>query len=425
MADKSKVIQFKQSSDPIIPEINFNNLVISLNDPDKSYELKDNIIDFYLKEIPYTKYCSEDEVAMLKLWTKKLNKLYQGFASRHSIEKWSELLSDEVCKSDPTQAVAIYLIFIYIRNKFHISAEIMRYLDKELKLTDKKERLYDDFKKEFVDIFLITKLYEDDGLEVDRFTPLNDELDYDKYLNGIILLKRFWAEEDDINVRTSFIMIRSMEMDHPMLDDYEISYYISKNELDKAENLLNHAEEKYKDMIADGLLRFDIIRAELLFLRDKYDESKILCHKILDKNPKILKIGNILAEIYISEKEFEKAKDVLNLLGNLGYCNFKSLQMFKDISSFTKARDLSEMYEAKALESLSLKNYDEALEQIDAAIKILPERIYFKLTKINILVAAKRYEEAIEICDEAINKRNNPIAIYIKKELEKELNPFI
>ena len=143
-------------------------------------------------------------------------------------------------------------------------------------------------------------------------------------------------------------------------------------------------------------------RGLILLKRYKEKEAEKVFEKIIEKNPYHISSGISLSNVYLKQKQYEKAKNILlNLYSNdttngyfarnMGLCSIK-LKDSKNAIKWLKRAIEIDSTDIKAYEYISLvytskKEFDLALENLEKASRFDPQNIdlYIKIGDINVM----------------------------------------
>ena len=199
------------------------------------------------------------------------------------------------------------------------------------------------------------------------------------YNIGIIYLKQKKFKE----AKNSFN--KSLEFNTEFVKA-KIALLCTENLKDKIDDILSIIDESNK--IEDENLY--LIKGNILFEQEKYEESKIIYQKILDKNS-INEDANCLYKLNKKEEALEKYNQALNINKSNKNALFN-----------------------KSLIILENGNFEESLKLLDEALKI-KSNIYILIQKGICFLKEEKFEEAISIFDEALSIDNKNIRAYLGK----------
>lgn len=155
----------------------------------------------------------------------------------------------------------------------------------------------------------------------------------------------------------------------------------------------------------------------VLYSRDKYDEAKKYFEKAIAEDPRFIDSYINMAQIFIVTDEFDDAKKWLNkalLLDKkcaVAYFHLGNIELLLNNTEearthYTKAVSLGydniQIYINLALDAEERDDVETALSYYNRVIAIDKFNAIAKVRKTQLLVALKRYPEALKVCDSLI-----------------------
>lgn len=168
--------------------------------------------------------------------------------------------------------------------------------------------------------------------------------------------------------------------------------YFEEGDLYYYQNEYSKAYDKYLEAYKIGYESFEMYEnmSDSLYNIEKYEEASEYCNKALE-------IGQSSFSFYLMGRCQEELED--NEEG-IKYCYEKAVECYK---SFEKGFKISKNCYYIGCCFQKLKEYDEALKFFDDAIYNDPADEFSYNMKTECLVELKRYEEAIDCCNEALS----------------------
>lgn len=199
------------------------------------------------------------------------------------------------------------------------------------------------------------------------------------------LLLQAWDLRQHSNFEDLDYLLNHLAGLYNRLERYEEAHRwldIEQQNLDENLNLSDQQKLKYQIYI-------DRERAELLFMQERYDESKLVCKKVLESTSKVPTgsrnanyVKRILADIAINENQLEYAEELLEPVA-------------KEVENNQDKRRIAYCAVSQAKLEQSRNNFTKALEYIENAIN------HFKD-----LGMMRDHEQALSISQEIRDRRN-------------------
>lgn len=269
---------------------------------------------------------SNEDKNEIDLWMEKVQSVYSNFKTRNDLDKWGELLNDDVCQGLDTKIESRDAILVFLMDNYYVSGKLMRFLDKEFDFTGNLDELYENYPRPFIDNVIVYSITDDEYPLYSLFN-INEELNYDEFLN-------IFYELDDLIIESKYDIAIEMtkKMDdlniyHPELDKKKAQIYYSIKEYDKALEFIENIDPKYEEVVEPQL-----IKAMILTKKEKLDEAKKYYYEVLNKNPRNSRAIEGLTSIYQSEDKLLDAKALIYGLFYKGYTDFYIKNILKNIN---------------------------------------------------------------------------------------------
>lgn len=185
-------------------------------------------------------------------------------------------------------------------------------------------------------------------------------------------------------------------------DNAELYYYQAL--INKLSFRYTEADKSIKNALVLDSANIDYLSEYgfILLKRDKKKEARKVFERIIEKNPYRINPGISLSNIYLKQKQYEKANEILlNLYSkdtingyfarNIGLCSIKLKDSKNAIKWLKRAIELDstdiKAYDYISLVYTSKKEFDLALENLEKASRVDPQNIdlYIKIGDVNVM----------------------------------------
>jgi len=162
------------------------------------------------------------------------------------------------------------------------------------------------------------------------------------------------------------------------------------------ENMFGNYQEVLTKISADGIVKGYLKNEDFAKkLRDSKGKAKVL-FDLMKTDPRFMRVVHILSGISMEEITEAMRKNV----GNEYVETIK--QNEKKAEEELNNTKLAEEEKAKGNTQYSSKNFEQALEHYNAAIKYNPKEPIYYLNKASVFIEQKKFEEALEACEIAL-----------------------
>ncbi|MBE5935982.1 MAG: tetratricopeptide repeat protein [Lachnospiraceae bacterium] len=266
--------------------------------PYASEHLSNQISSEILKEV------TVDEQSLLQQWIDRIEGIYYDFASRISEDMWNEVLTVPLCIEEDTKPKASELLLRFLMKHYYLPQNIWQIIDKTFSYAENKDELLKKYPREFIEDVVLSSINYPDIINYYMFrTDL--QIDYDQFIYKFFQIVRFVRQNQYEEAYMALVEIDAYGSVHPYVEVERVKYLISVGQYQDAMNIAHFLYETYPD---DASIVY--IRAEIAWAVGNVGEARIYYQKLLTINSEhyYAKIG--LADCYMQEKEFEKAKDL-------------------------------------------------------------------------------------------------------------------
>ncbi|KHS58670.1 hypothetical protein QX51_01530 [Terrisporobacter othiniensis] len=241
----------------------------------------------------------------IDIWMEKVEEVYKNFKSRNDLDKWEELLEDDICQNLDSKIEVRDSLLEFLMENYFIPSTLVRFLNKEFDFMDNLDDLYEKFPKAFIDNVIIYKMSNDEFPLYSLF-DLKDNLDYDEFLIKFYELRDLYSEREYTSALKLYDEIKSLNIYHPELQKKLAQIYYSIDEYDKCLEVIDKMNIKYVEM-----LEINLLKAMALAGKGNHKEAKEYYYEILQKNPVNSRAIEGLTYIYQEEGRFLEAKALI------------------------------------------------------------------------------------------------------------------
>lgn len=273
---------------------------------------------------------NREDTTEIGIWLKKVAKVYNNFKDRNDLDKWKELLNDDICQGIDTKYEAREGLLEYFMENYFLPSKVIRLLNENFNFIEDLDVLYEIFPKSFIDNVIISGIEYDEYPNYSLF-KIEEDKDYNGFLRELQNLNTAFREQDSDAIDQVFEKLKDYKIDHPELDRKEAVFAYNLGEFDKAWEIMESAQKKYTYLGDIEELDFGILKAKILFEKGDYENSKLNYLDFLEKEPKNLVAIRGLCEIYKLEGKFLEARDLITNIYLNGYKDEYTDDMLKNI----------------------------------------------------------------------------------------------
>lgn len=247
---------------------------------------------------------SKVELTPMEIWINNIESVYNNFEQRISIDIWQQILEDPVCVEIDSRMDATDALLTFLMQHYNLPQKIWILLDKTFGFKENEKELLEKYPKEFIEDVVISSIDYQDIIDYDLFVT-GLMIDYDQFIFMFFDLVRMIREGDMQGAYEMFMQIDSFGSVHPYVEVERVKYYINIGQLEPAAQI---AMMLYEQFPQDASIIY--IRAEVAWAYGNIPEAKAFYERLLEinNNHYYAKLG--LADCYMQEKDYEKAKDM-------------------------------------------------------------------------------------------------------------------
>ena len=270
------------------------------DDPEGFKELR-TAYETALEYVRTKEETKEEDDSLEGQWESRLNQLYTCFSDRLNLEKWKELMEEEICISLDSGEECRKRLINFLMDHFRLPTQVWRYLDRIWGFTERKSELYEEYPGDFVD-FLLTVCRDGSWFPLDAFTGPDDG-DYDLYINLYFELDNVLTEGNTERAETLMSQMQGLGLSHPY-GDLDFARILLPKEPEQARKLTEAACEALPEdgrvLYISGLVFWDLGEKEKA-------ASQFL--GLLRENPNNFTANKMLGKYWLEKGDLNKAKE--------------------------------------------------------------------------------------------------------------------
>lgn len=438
----------------------------------QAYEEAERYADAPSEELESEEENENRKLNPMEEFHKELEELYNNFYRRISEDEWRKLLDMDVCVALDTSEDVLYDILHFIMDHFFLPGNIFRLLVDTYSIEERRKELCEKFPQDFIEYIISNAAYPD-ALDFYLFDG-EPYAEYDVFIDQYYELERAVRNKEITEQDRLISELTGMDITNPCLDILQIRNLLQKEQYDTAKERVDNLAAKYPDSAKVMICQGDVYSF--------FDDNRMVrsCYeKVLKKEPEHYIARAKLAELDLSEGEYEKARDAfLDLLKESHYDNviragvvganeglirqnleklaehpedkklrmelawsyyqsYKFQEAVEMLASFSPDEEsVCEYYNVKGRSLLCLEDYDEALSCFfiwKDAILAIPEedtseeaeKKRVRLPYVTFLIGdcylkKDDYEEAARYINEAISKEHDESVLALEAKCELE-----
>lgn len=235
-------------------------------------------------------------------WMAKADSLYKDIKLRGNVEKWKELLEDDICFSLETKTEARDELLKYFMEHYYLPHKIWKLLDHKFLLREYKEELYEKFPVNYVNQGVIANIENEEFISIQYLESMGGS-DYDEFLYQCYELNRLISGGNLEEAKEKFARLKDMKIYHPYVDVFRVRYLLQKEELQEADELSEVLVEKLPEDVE--VLR---VAADVYCAKKEFEKAKENYKKVLEMCPGYYSVIITMGNICFQLKEYEEAK---------------------------------------------------------------------------------------------------------------------
>ncbi|OON96374.1 MAG: hypothetical protein ATN32_06435, partial [Candidatus Epulonipiscium fishelsonii] len=311
-------------------------------------------------------------------WIEKIDKIYNYFPKRISVDEWKILLKDEVCTDLDRCDVTREVLLVYIMTHFRLPGYIWKQIDDTFNIVYDQEALFEIFNSNFLK-YVIKAIKSEQGWDYSLFEG-EPTANYDAYIGALIKLNHEECMKESID------LIENSGIIHPTGEIDKMIYYTNIDDIEKATQVEQFLRDRFSH-----ILNVQYNLAMISLYKENFDQFIIDCDTVLNKEPNHYGMNVALARFNVIKERYKEAYDILNKLKEMS-------------SNWNPDKEFTETYDeaVKGLIPQVIEALDKNTE--DDNIKMHLAKLYNKINE---------FEKGIKIA-ETINIENVNLIEYYK-----------
>ncbi|OZV12672.1 hypothetical protein CIW83_07165 [Tissierella sp. P1] len=266
----------------------------------KAYEDAIIHIQEFKKEKTFTEFDDLDDIGK---WMKKVEEAYFNFPDRISLDKWRELLSDDICIGLDTVETVQEKLLAFFMDNYYLPHKVWALINERFDITEDREKLYEKFPKNFIDFVCNSIIYED---FLDFYLFEGPELgEYDDYIKRYFKVKDMLDYNELEGIEKEIEIMRSNAIYHPYEEVEVVRHHLKSGKDKHAEEIIIELGNKYPN--CDYIILYV---GEVSFQIGEISRAKEYYEKLLEKTPNHYSAKLGLGKCFLAEKEYLKAKEL-------------------------------------------------------------------------------------------------------------------
>ena len=253
----------------------------------------------------------KEELKPIEIWISNVEAVYSNFEQRISINVWQELLNDQICIGLDTRMDATDAILTFLMKYYNLPQQVWILLDKTFGFKENKKELLEKYPKEFIENVVISSIEYPDIINYDLFVT-GLMIDYDQFICMYFDLVRMMRQGDMQSAYDLILQLDTFGNVHPYVEVERIKYYINMGQLAIAAQNAMLLYQQYPEDVA-----IIYIKAEIAWAYGNITEAKAYYERLLSINENHYYARTGLADCYLQEKDYEKAKDLYTILRDI------------------------------------------------------------------------------------------------------------
>lgn len=310
----------------------------------------------------------EEEKTPVDLWMDRVETVYNNFKDRVNVEKWQELLDEDVCVAIDSAQECNERLLIFLADHILVPHEVLHVLEHYFKWESNREQLCEQFPFNYIDYLCANAKYPDNF----RYLLLDTDMDidYDAFLEEYYKLEREIQQGESEEVAESILKIQEYGVLHPDLLEILMRGYLLLEEFDKVRQMCRQLEE----LEPEEIHTFQCLARCHLEMQE-YEEALQYYEKILER--KNDNVGAMLgkAACFKEQDRYEEALEIARkaqeILPYDGYVRNFLVMLNEEMVDLKKKQ-----YEANPSDNRCCYEYCLVLAEayhFEEAVKILPK----------------------------------------------------
>ncbi len=245
---------------------------------------------------------TEKDDSPIGLWMEKVKAIYEDFSARIQLARWQELLGDDLCLALDTRPQVEAALLEFFMESYHLPQVIWQLLDHTFSWMDRKEELYENYPRDFIDYVIVDGVNYQEALPCELFEPGQSGADCDNYRSLYFRGNRTANEE----LQPILDQMDELSEWHPYGELLRCRCLFGAEKSEEARKLSKELAQRYPHE-----MRIVLFWIEACADEGKWDEVEKLCRKVLEESPGLARAKRLLAESLAQREEYLEAKELM------------------------------------------------------------------------------------------------------------------
>lgn len=277
------------------------------------------------------------ELTPVEAFMAKFKACYDDFEKRIDEKAWRELLDSDICCNIETGKEISERILAFIMDNYNYPYEIWVLFDNYFSWKNKKEKLYQQFPKNFID-FVIYKITNKTYFRYEHVKNCERGQE-ETFLTEYSKASNSLEEYDLYTAKKSLEKAKEICGDHPDLKILTSRYLMANGQLEEAKSIL----DSIIDSIENDLFAY-YYRGNLYVRLGKFEDACIDYKKVLEIKPDFIDVLYSIGKCCLSLSKYEEAADYFEKLAELVQYNRDVRVLLNSAYSF-QLDDILALYE--------------------------------------------------------------------------------
>lgn len=230
--------------------------------------------------------------------------VYRDFAARIDPASWERLVSAEVCLALDTRPAAEDALLKFFMEDYYIPQKVWRVLDDTFHWTERREELYENYPRDFVDYAVLDGIRLPDSLPYELFSPGDDAESCDTY-------RRLYYGAKANELPYLVEKLKALPESHPY---GELLEYRLLLETAPEEALAGY--ERLADTYPEDT-RMQLEWATQCMTAGNYAVAEEYARRALEVSPQMIPALNVLSDSLAGQEKYAEAREVLMNLSEI------------------------------------------------------------------------------------------------------------
>lgn len=275
------------------------------NPEDKPEEFK-ALRDAYEQALAYAEQADlpqaqDQDLSPLDRFMAQVEAVYWFFPSRLNVDKWRELLDQDICEGLDTRREAEQALISFFMEHYWLPQTVWQELDREFRFEERKEELLETYPPAFVENVILQGIRMGTSLDLSLFTPGKNGRECDEYIH--IYHQSMQHSPKDALPIMERICLLSESHPHGSLALYQLYLHNGQEEKGKA-----GIGELYRQYPTDAPILTEW--AQILFTEGKWEEAEALVRSLPEEKADFVPARKLLAKCYAQKGQYMEAKEI-------------------------------------------------------------------------------------------------------------------